>query len=159
MMQALFPDPSAFMRTATVSLATVAALALLGLVLAYWTWALAAPRPEPRVHATQQTGAQIQAAYGLFGDAQQGRGKIPTAGAIKLLGVIADPGSRSGYAVLRLDAKRTVAVREGAEIETGMRLVEVLADHVVLERNGQRETLAWPEQGKALVSGATRMKN
>lgn len=147
------------MRTAAVSLATVAALALLGLVLAYWTWALAAPRAGSRMPAAEQTGGQIQAAYGLFGNAQQGRDKTLTGGAVKLLGVVADPGTRSGYAVLRLDAKRTVAVREGREIESGMRLVEVRADHVVLERNGQRETLAWPEQGKAPVPGATRMRN
>lgn len=147
------------MRTAAVSLATVAALALLGLVLAYWTWALAAPRPEPRLRAAEQPGGQIQAAYGLFGNTRQGRDKITTGGAVKLLGVVADPGTRSGYAVLRLDAKRIVAAREGGEIESGVRLVEVRADHVVLERNGQRETIAWPEQGKALVSGMARKRN
>jgi len=159
MMRALFPDPSSSMQTAAVSLATVAALALLGLVLAYWTWTLAAPRPESRVRAAEQTGGQIQAAYGLFGNAQQGRDKISAGGTVKLLGVVADQGTRSGYAVLRLDAKRTVAVREGGEIESGMRLVEVRADHVVLERNGQRETIAWPEQGKTPVSGTTRKRN
>ena len=34
------------------------------------------------------------------------------------------------YAVLRLDAKQTVAVREGGEIEPGVRLVEVHADRL-----------------------------
>jgi general secretion pathway protein C len=158
-MRAILTDPSSFMRTATASVVTVAALALLGLVLAYWTWAWLAPRPESRVRAAEQPGGQIEAAYGLFGNAQQDRDRISTGGAVKLLGVVADPRTRSGYAVLRLDAKRTVAVREGGEIESGMRLIEVRADHVVLERNGQRETLAWPEHGKALVSGATRTRN
>ena len=60
---------------------------------------------------------------------------------------------------MRLDAQRTVVVREGGDIEPGVRLVEVHADHVVLERSGQRETLAWPELSKAVVPGASRAKN
>jgi general secretion pathway protein C len=50
--------------------------------------------------------------------------------------------------VLRLDAKQTVAVREGEGVEPGVRLAEVHADRVVLERNGIRETLALPERHK-----------
>jgi general secretion pathway protein C len=48
--------------------------------------------------------------------------------------------------VLRLDAKKTVAVLKGEDVEPGLRLAEVHVDHVVLERNGARETLAWPEK-------------
>ena len=159
-MRAIFTDPSNTARTAATSLATVAALALLGLVLAHWTWTWFAPRPEPRVDAGVQAGGRAQAAYGLFGKAQQGRdGAAATGGAVKLLGVVAAAGTQSGYAVLRLDAKRTAVVREGGEIEPGARLVEVHADHVVLERGGQRETLAWPERNKAATAGTTRARN
>jgi general secretion pathway protein C len=63
-----------------------------------------------------------------------------------LMGVVAASGERPGHAVLRLDAKRTVAVLQGAEVEPGTRLAEVHANFVVLERNGMRETLAWPEK-------------
>ena len=66
---------------------------------------------------------------------------------MRLMGVVAASAGQLGHAVLRLDAKRTVAVRQGEEVEPGLRLAEVHVDHVVLERNGARETLAWPEKG------------
>jgi general secretion pathway protein C len=62
------------------------------------------------------------------------------------MGVVAASGERRGYAVLRVDAKKTVAVPQGEDVEPGLRLVEVQVDHIVLERNGARETLAWPEK-------------
>jgi general secretion pathway protein C len=136
-----------------VSLVTFAALALLGLVLAYWTWAWLAPRPEPRAQSAV-TGGQVEAAYGLFGSARRDNSAAPTGTSVGLLGVVAASGSQSSYAVLRLDAKRSVAVREGGEIEPGVRLAEVHADHVVLERSGARETLVWTKQGKSTISAA-----
>ena len=146
-MQAISLQRPGLAQTAVVSLLTFAALALLALVLAYWTWAWLAPRPEPRAQAAVHAGGGAEAAYGLFGSAQQGGG-APTGLALELLGVVAASGDQPGYAVLRLDAKRSVAVREGGEIEPGVRLAEVDVDHVVLERGGVRETLAWPKQGK-----------
>lgn len=146
-MQASSLERSNFAQTALVSLVTFAALVLLGLVLAYWTWAWLAPRPEPREQAAVQTGSRLEAAYGLFGSVQRDRGgAAPTASALRLLGVVAASGTRPGYAVLRLDAKKTAAVLQGAEVEPGLRLVEVHVNHIVLERNGARETLAWPEK-------------
>jgi len=64
------------------------------------------------------------------------------------MGVVAASGGRLGHAVLRLDGKKTVAVLQGEEVEPGLRLAEVHVDHIVLERNGTRETLAWPEKAK-----------
>ena len=143
-----------------MSLVTFAALALLGLVLAYWTWAWLAPRPEPRAQSAV-TGGRAEVAYGLFGNSQRdnggGREGAATTGvAVGLLGIVAASGSQPSYAVLRLDAKQTVAVREGGEIEPGIRLAEVHADHVVLERSGVRETLAWPKPGKSTLPAAPR---
>jgi len=155
-MQAISPERSRLAQTAVVSLVTFAALALLGVVLAYWTWAWLAPRPEPRAQAAVQPGGRAEAAFGLFGTARGDTGAAPTGIVVGLLGVVAASGGRSGYAVLRLDSKQTVAVREGREIEPGVRLAEVHADHVVLERSGVRETLAWPKQGKSAVAGAPR---
>jgi general secretion pathway protein C len=48
---------------------------------------------------------------------------------------------------LKKQAKKTLAVLQGDEIEPGLRLAEVHVDHIVLERNGARETLAWPDKG------------
>jgi general secretion pathway protein C len=50
--------------------------------------------------------------------------------------------------LLRLDGKKTVSVLQGEDVEPGLRLVEVHVDHVVLEREGARETLAWPEKNR-----------
>jgi general secretion pathway protein C len=151
-MPAILSDRSNFAQTALVSLATLAALALLGLVLAYWSWAWLAPRAEARAPPVQPGGAlgaagAAQSAYGLFGGRKQERnGAAAASSAISLLGVVADSDGRSGYAVLRLDAKRSVTVHEGAEVEAGVRLAEVHARHVVLDRNGVRESLALPER-------------
>ena len=90
--------------------------------------------------------SQRQSARELFGSAGQNANAGATTGSIKLLGIVAASGGRPGYAVLRKDAKQTLTVLQGTEVESGLRLVEVHVDHVVLERSGARETLAWPER-------------
>ena len=142
-------ERSSLAQTSFVSLATIAALLSLGFVLAYWTWAWFAPGVEPRApgivagNGTQQ----IASAGNLFGNRQgNGNAPAPTGIAIKLHGVMAASGGKSGYAVLQLDGKRDLAVREGQDIAPGIRLAEVRPDHVILERNGIREILAWPKK-------------
>lgn len=132
---------------------------MLCMVLAYWTWGFFSPNAESRsqaMPAATDAGNGIEAANRLFGNATQannGGGASVSGSTFKLLGVVAAPGTQSGYALMRLDAKRTVAVREGEEIEAGVRLLEVHAGHVVLERSGQRETLAWVREGQGKVLG------
>jgi general secretion pathway protein C len=129
----------------TASVANFAALALLGVVLAYWTWVWLAPAAAARAPAAPDTASSASSAGGLFGSAKQGPAAA-AAGSIRLVGVVAASGERRGYAVLRLDAKKTVAVLQGEDIEPGLRLAEIHVDHIVLERGGVRETLAWPEK-------------
>jgi general secretion pathway protein C len=125
----------------------LAALALLGAVLAYWSWAWFAPRPAPRAPAAVQLAGPAASAAGLFGVAPQGAGAAATgSGALRLMGVAAAAQGRGGHALLRIDGTRSVAVLEGEDIAPGLRLAEVHVDHVVLERNGARETLALPEK-------------
>lgn len=146
-MQAIPLERWSLAQTTLVSLVTFVALALLGLVLAYWTWAWLAPRPEPRAQAAQTDGRAVgptQAANGLFGNTQRGRNgaaraEIP----VKLLGVVAATRGRHGYAVVQLEAREILAVREGEDVAPGIRLAEVHPDHVVLVRNGASESLAW----------------
>jgi general secretion pathway protein C len=132
------------------TLANFAALALLGVVLAYWSWAWLSPPPEPRAPPALEPAGRMSSAAGLFRTAKEGAGGAAASGAIRLVGIVAVSGERSGSqlgrAVLRLDAKKTVAVLQGEEVEPGLRLAEVHVDHVVLERNGAREMLAWPEK-------------
>ncbi|HYN12493.1 MAG TPA: type II secretion system protein N [Burkholderiales bacterium] len=129
------------------SLATLASLALLGVVLAYWSWAWLAPPAAARAPAAAEMASRTSSASGLFGNVNQGPGAAAAASsAVRLMGVVAASGGRRGHAVLRLDAKKTVAVLQGEDVEPGLRLAEVHVDHIVLERNGARETLAWPQK-------------
>lgn len=132
------------------SLATLAALALLGAVLAYWTWEWVAPPPAPRAPAAVDTAGRTTSANGLFGHLKVGSAGAAAAasGALRLLGIVAASPGRRGHAVLRLEAKKTVAVPEGEDIEPGVRLAEVHVDHIIVERNGARETLTWPEKNR-----------
>ena len=157
-MQALSTKRSSLAETAIVFALPGAAVGLLGLVLAYWTWVWLAPRPEPRAQAFAEGGARAETAYGLFGSGQLDRSiAAPTGIAIKLLGVVAASGGRRGYAVVEFEPRQIIAVRGGADIAPGIRLAEVHPDHVVLERNGGRETLAWPEKKTSAESSAPRI--
>jgi general secretion pathway protein C len=126
------------------SLATFAASALLGVVLAYWSWVWLAPAAAARAPAAVESPGGATSSRNLFGSAKRSGA---ASGAVRLMGVVAASAGRRGHAVLRLDAKRTVAVLQGEEVEPGLRLAEVYVDRIVLERNGARETLAWPEKG------------
>jgi general secretion pathway protein C len=91
-------------------------------------------------------GASAAAAL-LFGPVKRDANiAAPTDAAMKLLGVAAGSQHTRGYAVLQLGGKDIVAIREGADIVTGIRLAEVHRDRIILDRNGTRETLEWPRQ-------------
>jgi general secretion pathway protein C len=128
------------------SLATLAASALLGVVLAYWSWTWFAPLPLARAPAAAEDTDRSPSASGPFGAAKETPGAA--SGSVRLTGIIAAFGDAGGHALLRIDGRKTVAVPQGEEVEPGLRLKEVHVDRVVLERNGVRETLAWPEKGK-----------
>lgn len=148
-------ERSNFLPTLIVSLLTFAAVTLLSLVMAHWTWEWLAPRPESRASAPMPTAQQATAADGLFGNAQrEPDGSAATGIAIRLLGIVAATDGHHGYALLQLEAKKVLAVREGDDVAPGIRLVKVGTDHVVLERGGVRESLAWPKPGVATPFGA-----
>jgi general secretion pathway protein C len=128
--------------------ATLGALVLLAAVLAYWTWTWFSPRPAPMVLSVKAQH-QLKAAYDAFGGAAQGRNAVALAGpAIRLLGVVAASGGRGGYAIVQFEDKKIIAVREGINVAPGIRLAEVQAEQVVIERDGVRETLALPHNNR-----------
>lgn len=145
-MQAISPEQSRLAQTALVSLLTLAALALLGLVLAYWTWVWLAPGAEPRAPSAVPPTAGVGAALGLFGSAASGGAvAAPTGIAIRLLGIVAATRGGRGVAAVQLEGKQIVAAREGEDIAPGIHLAEVAPHHVILERGGIREMLALPK--------------
>lgn len=134
------------MQQAAVRVITLAALLLLGFVLAYWTWEWMGPKPETSSLAATALPAPAPTADALFGTAAKSGGEPVQSGAIRLLGVAAASGKQPGHAVLQVDGKRVLAVREGEEVSPGLSLAEVRADHVVLERGGVREKLVLPKK-------------
>jgi len=153
-------DREQLAQTVVVSVVTAAALALLALVAAYWTWVWLAPRPAPLAPPASTTIGATSAAA-LFGSTDQpgAVAAAPTGIAIRLLGIVAAKDGYNGYAVVELDPKQIVAAEEGDEIVPGIRLAEVGPDHILLERNGTRETLTWPEKTKAAEPAPSRPMN
>jgi len=137
-----------------VGMANLSALALLGVVGGYWTWQWLAPAPEPRLPSAMEPSVQIANALETFGKVQ-GEAVIPVSSgnAIRLLGVVAAKEGREAYAVVMIDGREILAVRPGQEISPGVTLAEVAPDHVVLDRGGAHESLAWPEKAPVETPG------
>ena len=152
----LLPSVSARVaETLIASVATIVACVLLACVLAYWTWTWLAPRPEPRSAVLVEP--RLETAYTLFG-ATQATPNAAIGASLTLLGIAAASGEKPGHALLRVDGTRTLVVREREEVVAGLTLAEVHRDHVVLDRSGARETLAWPVRGGAAPKQAERSR-
>jgi general secretion pathway protein C len=157
-MKRLSFDRSTIAQTTAITLATIAATALFALVATYWTWEWLAPRPEMRAQTVADAGVHAVSDNGLFGNLTHDRKSAsPTGIEIKLLGVVAATPGRRGYALIQLDPKNILAIREGEEIAPGIRLAEVAADHLTLERSGIRETLGWPIKNASAESAVPRI--
>jgi type II secretory pathway component PulC len=92
--------------------------------------------------------ALIIAAH-LFGAAPRPQSQdSPGAAAERLVltGVIASADSREGFAIIGGGAGGSRLYHTGAQTAPGTTLSEVFADHVVLERDGERIVLALPRQ-------------
>ena len=140
-------DSVNLIQRAIVSLAMLAALAVLGLVVAYWTWLwFIVPHPEPRSRLVPEWDRNAVAARALFGVPAPEQQAIapPMEIGIKLVGLVAASRGWRGYALLQLDANQIVAVPEGDDIAPGIMLAQVQPDYVILNRNGLDETLALP---------------
>ena len=104
-------------QTSLVVLVTVAALLMLGTVAAYWTWNWLAPRPVLRALIVADTGGAPSSGV-LFGNLRRdGNGPVSGASAVRLLGIVAAAGGGRGYAVLQLEPRQILAVREGEDVD------------------------------------------
>ncbi len=56
----------------------------------------------------------------------------------KLVGVFA---GSPGFAILELDGQKQIGVTAGGDIVPGAKLLEIAADHVVVESNGGRQQI------------------
>lgn len=109
---------------------------VLGVVLAKWSWILFAPHATTTAALPEHT--VVVEAGRLFGVAVSG---IPSdEGAVlpnvRLVGVFAAGKGKPGFAVLKLDDKQQMGVAVGDSVVSGIRLLEVHPDYVLLERAG-----------------------
>jgi general secretion pathway protein C len=157
-MQQLLFGRSARAQTVMIFLVTISALLVLVFVAAYWTWQWFAPRQEPRVPAISAVVNQAAKANDLFGLPRQAIATTtPTKPVtIRLLGIAAAHGGHEGYAVMQVAPGVVASVREGQSIAPGLKLSKVDTDHVVLERAGVAETLAWPLKNTAMAAPASQ---
>ena len=118
---------------------TLAAVALLAVVLAYWTWIWLAPEPAPGL-ATPSV-ARSGPAHALFGGAAT---DAPGGPSLTLLGIAASSGAGQGRAIVQLDGGSTRVVGAGEEVAPGVRVTEIRATQVVVDRGGRMETLELP---------------
>ncbi|HEX5637027.1 MAG TPA: type II secretion system protein N [Gammaproteobacteria bacterium] len=117
---------------------------VLGITLARWMWILFAPTSMAVLpSADMASGEDAAKLFGVAVSSVSGSSTVVLPGA-RLVGVFA-PVSRSsksasknknGFAIFQLDEKRQAGVALGEEVVPGVKLREIYADRVVLERDG-----------------------
>ena len=123
-------------------LATAAGILILGYVIALWGWRWLGPAPvrvPPPPDAERWTPAIVAAP--LFGRAvepQAGETAAPATlqGDTRLLGVFAEAGGK-GYALFRLSDRGPILVKSGADIASGVTLVEIRPSGVRIRDHGE----------------------
>jgi len=123
---------------------------VIGLMLARWTWILFSPQTLSVLPAKNE--GVSDATSGLFGVASQADQNQPATAAVimpsvRLVGVFS---GNHGFAVLKLDDKRQLGVAIGEEIVNGTKLVEVAADHVLIESAGKRQRVDLESKAAAM---------
>ncbi len=143
-------------------IATGAALALAGWVVASWYWDLTTdpaahtpsarqPAPDRRVPASQLAERIIAAApFGQTAESEPVLTAGPT-GDVRLKGVIARSGTRPGGAIVSQGGADSY-VATGGEIAPGLMLLEVHPDHAILRRNGRAERVELEERSARMAT-------
>ena len=135
-----------------LSLVLFAALCAL---LTHWVLTLSSLRSlsVPREARVAQTDAlETGAAITLFGGGPQNGPRD-----VQVIGVVADLADGSGAAIVSVDGGAPQAVRAGKSLSSNLKLVEIKARSVVIERNGARQEIPLPASAVAAgVSPANR---
>jgi len=134
-----------------LSLVLFAALCAL---LTHWVLTLSSLRSlgAPREARVAQTDAlETGAAVTLFGGGPQNGPRD-----VQVMGVVADLADGSGAAIVSVDGGAPQAVRAGKSLSSNLKLVEIKARSVVIERNGARQEIPLPASAVAASSPANR---
>lgn len=143
-----------------VNTALLAALAWFAAALIWW---LIAPRPTapaaaPKAASTIASGnhQDLSALLGLFAQPATPSATAMAASTLnyKLRGVIAASGTQPAAAILQGSGPTALAVKLGGEVEPGVTLREVAADHVMLDNRGRQERIDLDAKPAASLGGA-----
>ncbi len=139
------------------TLAVVALTLLLAYQLAHWTWVFVAPAPVASPHEGEPP-VNLPAIAKLFG-AEIPSGSQPSSSGLRLKGVIAPRAGSAASAVFSTGSGKDIAVYVGREVQPGVKLSEVMPDHVIVSRSGKRERidLDLPRASVAAGSAAGRV--
>ena len=128
----------------------LALVAAFGVVLAFWTWPVIAPRPVAAPGlldgvAVARSTAQI--GQDLFGVSRgELRAVEPSRTSLALLGVLSGPDA-NGRAILSGPGGRPVIAAAGEDVFDGVVLQEVHPDHVIVLRQGAPERIELRQPG------------
>ncbi|MFZ2236324.1 MAG: type II secretion system protein N [Dokdonella sp.] len=126
------------------------------IALAMWPRGDAAANVTPaRLSEANSSAPTVSVSrWHLFGNAGAGVANLRTLPAstlaLALRGTVAERDPTTGVAVIG-DGQNERAYRVGDEIDTGVSLVEVHTDHVVISRDGTRESLILPREAAGAV--------
>ncbi|HEY6942623.1 type II secretion system protein N [Dokdonella sp.] len=152
-------------RSRAAELAAMACCALLAGLFAWLlvrlAWAFLPAGADVRVDtpptatAPDATRTRSVAQWHLFGNTP-----LPASGpsttSLILRGTLADADPMAGIAVIADAGKGERSWRVGEEVSPGVKLVRVYADHVVVTRDGQEETLPLPRDSTVAPAASTR---
>lgn len=118
---------------------------VLGMSLARWAWILFAPSSMAVLPSAEITASEdAEKLFGAGTSLASGSSAVVLPGA-RLVGVFAPTTHNTtasasknsiGFAIIQLDEKHQTGVALGGEVAPGVKLHEIHADHVVLERDG-----------------------
>lgn len=129
----------------------------MGVLLARWSWILFAPHPQAvSAPLEQQASAEAGRLFGVAKASDVSATPNVAMPSVRLLGVFA---GSPGFAVLEVDGKRQEAFALGAEVVSGVKISEVAADHVALERAGAKQQVELEGQAAALAAARSAVVN
>jgi len=124
------------MNRLSLSLISLAALAIFCATLTYWIVTLASPAPLPVDAAAARPSPSMTAAAQLFG------GDHTQDTRIRLAGVLNLGAGRGSAAIISLDGAAGRAIGVGQAIANNIKLAEVRARSVIIDRDGVRSEIA-----------------
>ncbi len=158
--------PQVFFSKYGTSLALLALLALLGWVLAHWSWNFMEYfRPKETVapvSASQPVNSQGAAdtainahLFGRVAVAKPAEASAVSTLNVKLRGVFASGGILPSFAIINTGAKDE-AVKVGGQILPGVMLDTVKPTYIVVKRGEQLERILMDEKGQVLTTASPR---